>query len=354
MTTNIANSIARVQATQLKKAVALFAKLKLNTCEAILSVRQGSLSITSVHGGTGLRITLPSDSIGKDDCEIDLQGLKDILGGVKGIIEIVTNGSIVISTQTGEITLPFVPGKLSLPNVKQEAASVGSEDLQKNLRKVLPFSATSEGKRNLFGVLMEAQDSGLRLVASDGFRLAYADTSAVVSKSESVMIPLQFAKMLQGILKLVSESEVSLRADKSVVKVQGEYFELVFPRPDFEFPDYKRILPTSFKATLEVSREELLEAINRSLGADKVRVTREGEVISVTGKIGEGNFIHKVPVAGEGELRATYNPKFLKDSLGAMDSETVVLGFVEPNSPLQMTPEEGETEKYLVMPIRDI
>ncbi|HON28409.1 MAG TPA: DNA polymerase III subunit beta [Mesotoga infera] len=353
MTTNIANSIARIQGTQLKKAVALFSKLKLNISEAVLSVRQGSISIAAMYGGTGLKVTLPSDSIGKDDCEIDLQGLKDILGRVKGIIEIATNGSIVISTQTGEITLPFIPGKLSLPNVKQETASVYSEDLQKNLRKVLPFSATSENKRNLYGVLVEVTDSGLRMVASDGFRLGYADTAAVVSKGEAVIIPLQFAQLLQGIIKIIPDSEVSIRADKSAVKVQGEYFELVFARPDFEFPDYRRILPGSFRATLEVSREELLEAVNRSTGADKVRLTREGEVISITGKIGEGNFVHKVSVAGEGELKAAYNPKFLKDALVAMDCELVSLGFVETNSPLQLTPEEGVAEKYLVMPIRE-
>ena len=353
MNTNIANSIARVQGTQLKKAVMLFSKLKLNTAEAVLSVRQGSLSITATYGGTGLRITLPSDSIGKDDCELNLGSLKDILNGVKGIIEVATNGTVIINTTSGEIILPFIPGKLTLPNVKQETASVGSEDLQKNLRKVLPFSATSEGKRNLFGVLVEVQETGLRTVASDGFRLGYADTTAVVMKSEAVMIPLQYAKLLQGILKLVPEGEVSIRADKSAVKIQSEYFELVFPRPDFDFPDYKRILPSGFKANLEVNREELLEAVNRSLGTDKVRLTREGEVISITGKIGEGNFTHKVNVAGEGELKATYNPKFLKDALTAMDSELVTLSFVETNSPLQLTPEEGDAEKYIIMPIRD-
>ena len=354
MTTNIANSIARLQATYLKKAVMLFSKLKLNTAEAVLSVRQGSLSITATYGGTGLRITLPSDSIGKDDCELNLGSLKDILNGVKGIIEVATNGTVIINTTSGEIILPFIPGKLTLPNVKQETASVGSEDLQKNLRKVLPFSATSEGKRNLFGVLVEVQETGLRTVASDGFRLGYADTAAVVMKEESIMIPLQYAKLLQGILKLVPEGEVSIRADKDSLKFQGEYFELVFPRPDFDFPDYRRILPSGFKANLEVNREELLEAVNRSLGTDKVRLTREGEVISITGKIGEGNFTHKVSVAGEGEMRATYNPKFLKDALVAMDSVLVKLEFVESNSPLQLTPEEGDAEKYLVMPIRDI
>ena len=353
MTTNIASSIARIQGTQLKKVVALFSKLKLNTAEAVLSVRQGSISIAAIYGGTGLRVTLPSDSIGKDDCELNLGGLKDILSGVKGIIEIVTNGSVIINTDSGEIILPFIPGKLTLPTVKQETASVGSEDLQKNLRKVLPFSATSEGKRNLFGVLVEVQETGLRTVASDGFRLGYADTAAVVMKEESIMIPLQYAKLLQGILKLVPEGEVSIRADKDSLKFQGEYFELVFPRPDFDFPDYRRILPSGFKANLEVNREELLEAVNRSLGTDKVRLTREGEVISITGKIGEGNFTHKVNVAGEGELKATYNPKFLKDALTAMDSELVTLSFVETNSPLQLTPEEGDAEKYLVMPIRD-
>lgn len=354
MTTNIANSIARLQATHLKKAVALFSKLKLNTCEAVLSVRQGSLSITATYGGTGIRVTLPSDSIGGDDCEIDLQGLKEILTGVKGVIEIATNGSIVISTQTGEITLPFNPATLSLPSVKTEVASLDSKELLKSLSKLLPFSATSENQRNLYGVLVEATDSGLRMVASDGFRLGYADIPAVVTKSEAVMIPLQYAKLLQGILKIVPDSEVTIRADKSVLKIHSEYFELVFPRPDFDFPDYKRILPGDFRATLEVSREELLEAVNRSLGAEKVRLTREGGVISIIGKIGEGNFVHKLSVAGEGEMKATYNPKFLKDALVAIDSELVSLGFVETNSPLQLAPEEGETEKYLVMPIRDI
>ncbi|NLI41384.1 MAG: hypothetical protein GX421_09425 [Caldisericales bacterium] len=138
------------------------------------------------------------------------------------------------------------------------------------------------------------------------------------------------------------------------MKIQGDYFEMVFPRPDYEFPDYRRILPTSFKTILEVNREELLETVNRSLGADKVRLTREDGVLSITGKIGEGNFTHKVNVAGEGEMKATYNPKFLRDALIAMDSELVTIGFVETNSPLQMTPEDGEGEKYLVMPIRDI
>jgi len=353
MTTNIASSIARIQGTQLKKAVMLFSKLKLNTAEAVLSVRQGSLSITATYGGTGLRITLPSDSIGKDDCELNLGSLKEILSGVKGIIEIATNGAVIINTESGEIVLPFTPGKLVLPNVKQEMASIGSEDLQKALRKVLPFSATSENKRNLFGVLAEAQGSGLRLVASDGFRLGYVDTLGVVTKSEAIMIPLYFAKLLQGILKLVPEGEVSVRADKTAVKFQGDYFEMVFPRPDFDFPDYRRILPSGFKSELKVNREELLKAINRSLGTEKVRLIRDEGVIDITGNIGEGNFVHKVSVSGEGEMRATYNPKFLKDALVAMDTELVTMGFVEANSPLQLTPEEEDAEKYLVMPIRD-
>jgi len=353
MTTNIANSIARVQGTQLKKAVMLFSKLRLNTPEVVLSVRPGNLSMTAMFGEKGLRVTLPSDAIGHDDCELNLGSLKDILSGVKGVIEIATNGSVIINTTSGEIVLPFVPGKLALPNVKFEVASMGSRELLKSLTKLLPFSATSESKRNLFGVLVETTDSGLRLVASDGFRLGYVDTVARVMKEESIMIPLYFAKLLQGILKLVPECEVSIRADKSAVKIQSEYFELVFPRPDFEFPDYRRILPSGFKSELKVNREELLEAINRSLGTEKVRLTREGGVINITGKIGEGNFVHKVSVAGEGEMRATYNPKFLKDALVAMDTELVTMGFVEANSPLQLTPEEEDAEKYLVMPIRD-
>jgi len=354
MTTNIANSIARIQGTQLKKAVMLFSRLRLNTPYAVMSMRRGSIVLSALYEGTGLRVTLPSDSIGKDDCEIDLQSLKEILSGCKGIIEIATNGSVIINTQSGEITLPFNPGKVSLPNVKPEVASMSSGEMLKFFSKLLPFSATSENRRNLFGVLVETQDSGLRLVASDGFRLGYVDTSAMVTKSEAVMIPLQFAKLLQGILRIVPESEVSLRADKNSVKIQGDYFEMVFPRPDYEFPDYRRILPTSFKTILEVNREELLEAINRSLGREKVRLIRDDGVINITGKIGEGNFTHKVIVAGEGEMRATYNPKFLKDALVAMNSELVTIGFVETNSPLQMTPEDEEGEKYLVMPIRDI
>ncbi len=59
-------------------------------------------------------------------------------------------------------------------------------------------------------------------------------------------------------------------------------------------------------------------------------------------------------MAGEGEMKATYNPKFLRDALIAMDSELVTLEFVESNSPATVDSGDGETEKYLVMPIRDI
>ncbi|HPA00473.1 DNA polymerase III subunit beta [Mesotoga prima] len=352
MTTNIATSIARIQGTQLKKAVMLFSKMKLNTPQVILSIRQGSLGITAMYGGTGLNVILPSDSIGKDDCELNLQGLKESLTGIKGVIEIATNGSVIINTESGEIVLPFVPGKLSLPNVKPEIVSINSGEMLKSLSKLLPFSATSENRRNLCGVLVEVTDAGLRLVASDGFRLGYVDTIAEAPKREKIMIPLQFVKLLQSILKLIPEGEVSIRADKDSLKFQGDYFEMVFPRPDFEFPDYRRILPSGFKSELKVKREELLEAVNRSIGAEKLSLMREGDVLNFSGKIGEGNFTHKVSISGEGELKATYNPKFLRDALIAMDTELVTMGFIETNSPLQLVPEEGE-EKYIIMPIRD-
>ncbi len=53
---------------------------------------------------------------------------------------------------------------------------MSSKELLKALVKVLPFSSTSEDRGNSVGVLIETTNEGIRLVASDSFRLGYVDT----------------------------------------------------------------------------------------------------------------------------------------------------------------------------------
>src|SRR5207302_10618429 len=72
-----------------------------------------------------------------------------------------------------------------------EAVSLGAPAFADALRQVVPAAGREDTRPILTGVLMAAEESGVRLVATDSYRLAVRDLAgaSVLAEGQKVLVP---------------------------------------------------------------------------------------------------------------------------------------------------------------------
>jgi DNA polymerase-3 subunit beta len=129
-----------------------------------------------------------------------------------------------------------------------------------------------------------------------------------------------------------------------------------------EFPRYQTLLPSSLKATAELSTSLLTESVKRvSLVAERNTAVHlaftSGQLVLEAGSGDEAQAEEIIEASYEGDdLSIAFNPQYLLDGLAALDSDTVRISFTEPGKPALITgkpgPDGQPDYRYLLMPIR--
>ncbi len=230
--------------------------------------------------------------------------------------------------------------------------------LDEMIDKVIYAAATDEFMKNLNGVYWELSKDNLRLVASDGFRLALMD-QAIEATDLSFLVSLKSMKELQNVISNTSEPSVKLRYDGKRLSVQAGDVEVTMRVVDADFPDYRRVLPQDFNTRAVVSRDDVLDALKRVMviakrGSDAVKVTlQEGTLIMTSRSPDYGEATEEVEADVEGqEITAAFNPKFLTEAIRRVDTPEVELLFVSETAPLKIKPSDREDYFFIIMPIR--
>ncbi len=231
--------------------------------------------------------------------------------------------------------------------------------LEEMVDKVMFAAATDEFMRNLYGVFWELSEGNLRLVASDGFRLALMDQPAYIKMELSFLISLPSMKELKNVLSNTSESSLRLKFDGKRLSVIAGDVEVTMRVVDADFPDYRRVLPQDYSTKVVVSRDEMLESLKRisvisKKGSEAVKFTIEDGVFEMSSRSPDlGEVIEEVDADVEGEgIVIAFNPKFLQESLRKIDTPEVEMLFDGQTKPLKMKPLEREDYFYIIMPIR--
>jgi DNA polymerase-3 subunit beta len=131
-----------------------------------------------------------------------------------------------------------------------------------------------------------------------------------------------------------------------------------------EFPKYRSLLPNESSSFAEVSTAPFVEAVKRvALVAARNAPVRlafsaEGVVLEAGGQ-DDAQASERLECGWEGEEMAiAFNPQYLLDGLGAVDSDTTTLAFTAPTRPAVLTGKrhadgEGVADyRYLLMPVR--
>ncbi len=255
-----------------------------------------------------------------------------------------------------------------LPKFDEERAFKMSGDaLVETIEKVSRSYSRDETRPVLTGILVSFEESRVRMVTTDSYRLSIKETELATTfdGSREAIIP---ARAMQEVSRIFSSSdeeqvEVVLSENQALFRIGDVLFgtRLI----EGNFPEYRRLLPDTFEREISVLREDLIDTLRRvNLFAQRqtppVPVSldfSEGAVeVSVrNGDVGEAR--ERLPATSEDEFHISFNPSYLLDGVSAVDSERVLFRLNESLKPGLIVPEIEAKEEpdflYLIMPMRD-
>jgi DNA polymerase-3 subunit beta len=234
---------------------------------------------------------------------------------------------------------------------------------QKALRRVLGLVQYSMAQQDiryyLNGLLMVVEGGEVKLVATDGHRLAFAsiELDANLPRQEAI-VP---RKTVLELTKLLADTDEEVRIELSASQAAFGFgaIELVSKLIDGKFPDYTRVIPTQHKNKLLTDREPLRQALQRAaiLSNEKFRGVRwvltDGSLKIVSSNADQEEAQEELEVNYAGDaLDIGFNVNYLLDVLNNVPGTELECAFGDSSSSALISYGSEKGFKYVVMPMR--
>jgi len=244
-------------------------------------------------------------------------------------------------------------------SLEQEASLEVKAGILRRLIQLTSFAAARENTRYAInGVLWEQRGKNLRLVATDGRRLARADGEVTAAQKDAEQNAVVSIKAMMVLEKILGDPDevVRLSFTENQMFMQTALVELTGNLVQGRFPKYDDVIPSGCDKKIQISNEGLRSAVRRAalltneqsrgiqllFGEDNVCFS------SNTPEAGEAEINLKVDYQGE-SLKVGFNPQYLLEMLRVVDAAEVVFEFVDSSKPGLV--KAGTDFLYVVMPI---
>lgn len=331
----------------------------------LLSLEGTQLSLT----GTDLEVELIGRvevEAGAIDGEITVPARKlvDICKSLPDSSQIeftVDSGKATVKAGRGRFTLSTLPAT-EFPSVDESAGDQTLEIAQSVVKRLIDRTAFAMAQQDvryyLNGMLLELKAGRLRMVATDGHRLALCTANEAVSTGDAaIIIPRKGVLELSRLLD--TDESIRLVIGSNHIRAANQQFTFTSKLVDGKFPEYERVLPKSADKTVIGQRLELRQAFTRTaiLSNEKyrgVRLKLSTDTLDITANNPEQEQAEEVvAVEYQGdELEVGFNVSYLLDVLSVLDGEQIRLSLSDSaSSALLEEADEGDS-LYVVMPMR--
>ncbi|MCW2613747.1 MAG: polymerase subunit beta [Frankiales bacterium] len=283
---------------------------------------------------------------------------------------------VVLTCGPARFTLPTLPVEdyPALPAMPTTAGTLGSDVFEAAVRQVALAAGRDDTLPVLTGVRFEIEGDTLTLAATDRYRLAVRTLTWNPSDPDVSTTALVPARTLSETAKaLTAGPEVTLALSGSgstegMIGFEGAGRRTTSRLLEGEFPKYRSLLPSESTALAEVATGPFVEAVKRvALVAARNAPVRLGfsadGVVLEAGGADDAQASEQLECGWEGSaagepFQIAFNPQYLLDGLGAVDSDTTTLSFTGPTRPAVLTGKRDAVAgavadyRYLLMPVR--
>lgn len=248
--------------------------------------------------------------------------------------------------------------KLSNQLAGAKKIALGQLALKKLLLSVQYAMAQQDVRYYLNGVLLIVEGNKLKVVATDGHRLAF--NAGIIDgnhERQEIILP---RKAVLELCKLLNDSEESIEIEFSQQQVKASFsgISLITKVIEGKFPDYERVIP-KYDNHLNMDRITIQQALQRAaiLSNEKFRGVRfvltekNLSIISSNSEHEEAQEEIETDYHGEA-IDIGFNVNYLMDGLNNIGSETAIFSFGDPNSSILITTPDNHEFRYVVMPMR--
>lgn len=283
----------------------------------------------------------------------ELGGQTVLLYSKNSHIHVEAGGSRVMFSGVDPAEFPEFPALPDGPPIEFPIATVFE------LFDAVAFAISKDESRPaMCGVNWEVSKTEMRMVATDGHRLAFVKRKGKYQTSFKAIVEPKALNILPR-----GEATVAVYSDPSKVGMVCKETRAIVRAIEGPFPDYERVIPKRTHPYKAVVEHEVLGAALRRAA---VLAHPVGRLVALTfGKEGLkiqaetpdlGSSEEKLACEYEGEeIRIGFNASYLLDILRHLDSEKVVLELQNPLAaglvkPFEQKPDTEAT--FLLMPIR--
>lgn len=291
-----------------------------------------------------------------------LQDILRVLPDESKVTLDIKDNRLIVKVSKSRFSLQTLPAQ-DFPKVLEkkeyaEKVQVAQNQLKKLLYMVQYAMAQQDIRYYLNGVLVVIDGEYLKLIATDGHRLAFTSTrlNKAYAKRE-VILP---RKTVNELVKLLADSEekITIELSDNQVKISFSDITLTSKVIDGKFPDYDRVVP-NYTNHLTLDRLTILQALQRAaiLSNEKFRGVRfvltekNLRIVSNNSEQEEAQEDMETDYHGEA-LDIGFNVNYLLDGLNSAASEKITFSFGDPNSSILITVPGNDEFKYVVMPMR--
>ena len=357
---------------------------RATSAAALNGVRIESEGNRLLVAGTDLDLTVhvSTEAIGLTDgaCVAPSKLLSDIVRSLEP-------GAVTIESEDDKIEIAAARSRFSLrtfpladfPNLPEPSAPgtfLPAEALVDALRQVVRAASSDDARPLLTGVLIATEGSGIRLVATDSYRLALRDIEGSDASLDAaqILVPARALAELQRLSSLGTGAKETRKAEDgstegpTLVGLSIGDHDVTFTAGDVQvstrlldgsYPDYRQLIPAEYPNRLHVGKDSLLDALRRVRllvrdNTTPVRLSmRPGgvDLTVVSQEVGDASETVDADFEGT-DLTIAFNPSYLIDGVEAVAGDEVLLETVDATKPATVRAAERTDFRYLLMPVR--
>jgi DNA polymerase-3 subunit beta len=335
----------------------------------LLKAETNKIKIIATDREISLISDYEADVAEKGEITISAKKIYEMVREIQGeIINFVQKNNIVkISCQRAFYKIPGLPAE-DFPSIADDQDiplfQVKGGVIKDLINKTSFAMATDETRKNLNGVLLEASMDGsssiLRMVATDGHRLAMSKSAALeiaIKIGKGIIIP---RKGLLEIKKIIDENEdVKIGLHKNMFIVKTENTILKVGLVDADYPDYKKVIPTEKGISVTLEKESFLHALRRMSVVSSERYGgvilsfAKGKLTLNSTNLDVGEATEEIDIEYDGEvIDSGFNVNYLIDSISVINKDQINFEVGLGLKPSMIKQAEDDSYLCIIMPLK--
>jgi DNA polymerase-3 subunit beta len=251
----------------------------------------------------------------------------------------------------------------SIPEAAPASAQIPGSLLKSMIQRTMFAITQEESRYSLNGALLALLPGEVRMVATDGHRLALVSKSMEIAGVDVEVRALVPRKTLVEIQKLIGDQDTMMefgRDENHLFFTVGSK-QLISRILAGQFPNYELVIPRDNDKYIVASAKDLGDGIRRAaiMSDEKLKAIRlsvKSGTVELTASCAEaGEAREVVPVEYEGEnLEIGFNPLYLLDFIGVCSSDSISVSLKDSETQGLLRP-VGAADldyRYVVMPMK--